>query len=147
MSDIMLRPPTYALQVFEDGDRYKCAYTVASETSNRVYKISFDMGAEWWCCSCRGCISHGQCKHLTSAGLRGRLYGKNPAQVRAFLAGDGRRAVGVLPLKEIEKKLGKEKKVLELPATPEMVAMVASILKLAPVAPVEQVFDDGPLEG
>jgi hypothetical protein len=67
-----------ALNVLPDSDRYKCRFEVRSESSNRIYRISYDAapGAGYWTCSCRGNISHGQCKHLTSIGLRGRKYGR-----------------------------------------------------------------------
>jgi hypothetical protein len=41
--------------------------------------VSYDAApnAGYWTCSCRGNISHGQCKHLTNMGLMGRKFGKN----------------------------------------------------------------------
>jgi hypothetical protein len=69
--------PRHAVETCPDTDRYKFGYIIAGSTG-RHYKISFDAapGAMYWTCSCRGCISTGQCKHLTAAGLRGRQYGK-----------------------------------------------------------------------
>ena len=59
-------------KVVPDDDRYKNKFQVNSASSNRVYRISWDSaaGAGWWMCSCRGCLVHGECKHLTSIGLR-----------------------------------------------------------------------------
>lgn len=66
-----------AVEVLSDSDRYKCRFKVRSESSNNLYLLSYDNapGAGYWTCSCRGNISHGQCKHLTAAGLRGRKFG------------------------------------------------------------------------
>ena len=67
-----------AVEVLPDTDRYKCRFKVKSESSNSLYLISFDnaSGAGYWTCSCRGNISHGECKHLRAAGLKGRKLGK-----------------------------------------------------------------------
>lgn len=67
-----------AVQVLPDTDRYKCRFTVRSASSNSLYMISYDAApnAGYWVCSCRGCVSTGQCKHLTSLGLKGRKFGK-----------------------------------------------------------------------
>lgn len=66
-----------AIEILPDTDRYKCRFKVRSSSSNRLYMISYDAapGAQWWTCSCRGNIAHGQCQHLTALGLRGRKYG------------------------------------------------------------------------
>jgi len=71
------KTPPNALVTYPDGPRYKFGFGVASESSGRIYKISFDAapGACWWVCSCPGCIRHGQCKHLTACGLQGRAGG------------------------------------------------------------------------
>lgn len=71
-------PPPGAVASYPDDDRYKFGFGVASQSSGRIYKISFDSapGALYWKCSCPGCISHGDCKHLQACGLRGRRYGK-----------------------------------------------------------------------
>jgi hypothetical protein len=57
-----------------DNGRYIHCFLIPSESSSRLYKVSFDSapGARWWTCSCRGNISHGNCKHLKSMGLMGR---------------------------------------------------------------------------
>jgi len=57
-----------------DNGRWILCFLIPSESSNRLYKVSFDTapGARWWTCSCRGNISHGNCKHLKSMGLMGR---------------------------------------------------------------------------
>jgi hypothetical protein len=70
--------PGNAVTTYPDSDRYKFGFGVASSSSTRIYKISFDAasGALYWTCSCPGCITHGDCKHLRACGLRGRRYGK-----------------------------------------------------------------------
>jgi hypothetical protein len=67
-----------AVELLPDSDRYKVRFKVRSESSNNLYLISFDNapGAQYWTCSCRGNIRHGQCKHLTTAGLKGRAFGR-----------------------------------------------------------------------
>lgn len=85
------KPPRFALATYPDTDRYKCRFELKSETSDQIYRLSFDAakGAGYWTCSCRGNIAHGQCKHLTACGLRGRVYGKDLGTLKAFgLAGD-----------------------------------------------------------
>jgi hypothetical protein len=71
------KPPGNSVMEFPDSDRYKFGFGVASSSSKRIYKISFDTapGAMYWVCSCPGAISHGDCKHLSSCGLRGRKFG------------------------------------------------------------------------
>jgi hypothetical protein len=73
------RLPPGALDRLPDTDRYKCRFKVRSETSGQLYLISFDAapGACCWKCNCFGCIRHGQCKHLTACGLKGRAHGKD----------------------------------------------------------------------
>lgn len=80
------RPPSNALRILPDDSRYKCRYEVRSESSDRVYRISFDAapGAGYWVCSCPGCIRYGSCKHLESAGLRGRKFGRQLDTLKAF---------------------------------------------------------------
>lgn len=67
-------PPSSAVAVYDDTDRYKFGFGVASASSGRIYKISFDAagGALYWKCSCPGNITHGRCKHLKACGLMGR---------------------------------------------------------------------------
>ena len=57
-----------------DDARYKSKFEVVSESSGRVYRISYDSapGAGYWVCSCPGYLTRGKCKHLSAAGLRGR---------------------------------------------------------------------------
>jgi hypothetical protein len=64
--------PRGFVKVEPDDDRWKNKFHVNSASSDRVYRISYDSapGAGWWMCACRGCISHGSCKHLESIGLR-----------------------------------------------------------------------------
>ena len=66
-----------AFQVLPDDTRYKCRFDVKSESSNRLYRISFDSaaGALYWKCSCPGYIRHGHCKHLRAMNLPGRSHG------------------------------------------------------------------------
>ena len=66
-----------AVEVLPDSARYKCRFTVRSASSNRLYMISFDSASSNWTCSCPGNIRHGQCKHLTAAGLKGHKFGKS----------------------------------------------------------------------
>ncbi len=63
-----------AVQTFPDDERYKFGFGVASESSGRIYKISFDAapGALYWRCSCPSGIARGRCKHLDACGLKGR---------------------------------------------------------------------------
>mgnify|MGYP007040086188 CR=1 FL=1 len=67
-----------AVELLPDSDRYKVRFKVRSSSSNQLYLISYDNapGAQYWTCSCRGNIRHGQCKHLTACGLKGRAYGR-----------------------------------------------------------------------
>jgi len=77
-SSLTIIPPT-AVEVLPDTDRYKVRFKVRSASSNSLYLISYDAapGAQYWTCSCRGNIAHGQCKHLTACGLKGRKLGKS----------------------------------------------------------------------
>lgn len=75
-----------ALRVLPDDGRYLCRFDIRSESSDRIYRIAFDAanGAGYWKCSCRGCIRHGQCKHLTAMGLRGRKSGRQLEWIAKF---------------------------------------------------------------
>jgi len=79
MTTITIAPPKNAIAIYPDSVRYKCGFGVKSQSSNSIYKISYDaaQNAKYWVCSCRGNIAHGQCKHLTAAGLKGRKFGKD----------------------------------------------------------------------
>ncbi len=57
------------------ADRWCHRVEIAGSTGT-IYKISFDKSQMCWVCSCRGCIRWGQCKHLTSCGLKGRTHGR-----------------------------------------------------------------------
>jgi hypothetical protein len=87
MNTTLARIKATAVELLPDSDRYKIRFKVASSSSNRLYLVSFDNapGARWWTCSCRGNIRHGQCKHLTACGLRGRRYGHQ--QLEHYVAG------------------------------------------------------------
>lgn len=65
------------VKVLPDNGRYVCRFEVHSESSNNKYMVSFDTapGAGYWKCSCMGYIRHGQCKHLSASGLKGRKFG------------------------------------------------------------------------
>lgn len=62
-----------------DNGRYILCFLVRSESSDSLYKVSFDTApnAKWWTCSCRGNIGHGTCKHLKALGLMGRAIAKS----------------------------------------------------------------------
>lgn len=66
-----------AVNILPDDIRYKCRFDIRSESSNRIYRISFDAapGALYWKCSCPGYIRHGNCKHLQAMNLPGRSHG------------------------------------------------------------------------
>lgn len=74
------------LNALPDTDRYKVRFEVRSQSTDQIYRVSFDAapGAGYWVCSCRGCIGHGSCKHLESAGLRGHKYGKDLDTLKAL---------------------------------------------------------------
>jgi hypothetical protein len=76
-----------ALNTYPDTDRYKCRIEIRSETSQRIYRISFDAAprAGYWTCSCPGNIRHGTCKHLKAMGLPGRANGRSLIWCRKFL--------------------------------------------------------------
>lgn len=63
--------PTGVRRIEPDDGRYKNKFQVNSQSSDRVYRISYDAaeGAGWWACSCPAGISRGYCKHLTAVGL------------------------------------------------------------------------------
>jgi len=86
----LIRPPSNAVETLPDSDRYKCRFKVRSESSDNLYLISFDAApnATYWTCSCRGNIGHGQCKHLTACGLKGRKFGKDLATKKQFELGN-----------------------------------------------------------
>jgi hypothetical protein len=67
-----------AVECLPDSDRYKVRFKVRSASSNSLYLVSYDNapGAQYWTCSCRGNIRHGQCHHLSDLGLRGRKFGR-----------------------------------------------------------------------
>ena len=68
------KPPPNAIQTYQDAPRARFGFGVASSSSGRIYKISFDdaPGALYWRCSCPAGISRGYCKHLRARGLKGR---------------------------------------------------------------------------
>lgn len=79
-------------QKLPDNDRYRNRFQIESDSSNKKYTIAFDMAhnAGYWTCSCRGCCTHGQCKHLTRFGYYGRKYGvKHPDNIAMIKALSG----------------------------------------------------------
>jgi hypothetical protein len=78
MSNLLAKIKSTAVECLPDSDRYKVRFKVRSSSSNSLYMISYDNapGAQYWTCSCRGNIRHGQCKHLSAAGLQGRKFGR-----------------------------------------------------------------------
>ena len=85
MANIVTRPPRGALQVLPNTDRYKCRFDIPSQSSGRIYRVSFDAAGPYWVCSCPGNIRHGQCKHLDAMGVHGRKYGKDDPDNRKTL--------------------------------------------------------------
>jgi hypothetical protein len=86
MNDLVkFRPPNGAPQL-PDHKQYKGRFQVKSSSNHNLYTIAFLVGpnSNYWTCSCRGCISHGQCKHLSAAGLKGRKYGPQIADGKKF---------------------------------------------------------------
>ena len=78
--------PKTSVLTFPDGSRYKGGFGVKSESSNRIYKISFDTapGAMWWTCSCVGNLTKGMCKHLRACNLRGRAFGRQLQEAKKY---------------------------------------------------------------
>ena len=95
MTTAIIKAPSHAIEVLPDSDRYKCRFKVCSESSDRLYLISFDAadGAGYWVCSCPGCITRGQCKHLTAAGLKGRAFGQDRETLRKLGLAKSKRLV------------------------------------------------------
>lgn len=76
---VVFQAPRGAIPVkSKDPSRYKGSFGIRSQSSNAIYVISFDTAQGCWVCSCRGCISHGKCKHLRTLGLKGRTEGWQP---------------------------------------------------------------------
>lgn len=67
----------HAVECLPDSDRYKMRVKVKSASSKNLYLVSYDTAISSWVCSCRGCISHGHCKHLEALGVKGRKFGKS----------------------------------------------------------------------
>lgn len=66
-----VRPPPGAVMLPDEG-RYKMRMDIPSSDGSRYYRVAYNISG-WFCCSCRGCIRHGQCKHLSAMGLWGKL--------------------------------------------------------------------------
>lgn len=62
-----------------DTNRYRNRFEVESDSSDKKYTVAFDIAknAGYWTCSCMGCCTRGQCKHLTRFGLNGRNAGSS----------------------------------------------------------------------
>jgi hypothetical protein len=89
MTAIVKSAKRQALRVLPDTERHKCRFDIPSETSDSIYRISFDSapGAGYWVCSCFGYRRGGQCKHLTAMGLFGRKHGRSLKWVKHFRLG------------------------------------------------------------
>lgn len=74
--DIMRHDSPYAISELSDGERYINRFLVESSSGKGKYCVSYDTSIEAWTCSCRGCITHGSCKHLTREGLPGKPKGR-----------------------------------------------------------------------
>jgi len=87
MQNFLTKIKASAVEILPDSDRYKVRFKVKSSSSNSLYLISFDNapGSQWWTCSCPGNIRHGQCKHLTACGLKGRAAGHQ--QLESYIKG------------------------------------------------------------
>jgi uncharacterized Zn finger protein len=74
----------------DDGGRYLARFEIRSESSNRVYRISFDSapGAQYWKCSCPGNLRYGHCKHLTAMDLPGRRDGASREWAERLISQD-----------------------------------------------------------
>ena len=83
MNDLVIRQ--LGMKALPDTDRYKKRFEVNSESSNRIYRLSFDVAGPYWTCSCPGNIKHGQCKHLDAIGVKGRKFGKNHPENKKYL--------------------------------------------------------------
>jgi len=74
--------PPSATEILPDhaGDRHRFRFKVRSSSGNGQYVVAYDAapGAGYWACSCPCGIHRGHCKHLDSAGLLGRRYGRSP---------------------------------------------------------------------
>jgi hypothetical protein len=68
---LVVIPDRLLVEKLPDTDRFKNRIKINSETSDKIYLISYDsaMGAGYWTCSCPGNIRHGRCKHLKTLGL------------------------------------------------------------------------------
>lgn len=83
MNKLVFKPPRGAVAL-PDTERYKGRFEIGSASSDRIYRISFDVALMAWVCSCPGAITHGQCKHLSAAGLKGRKYGRQEHEAKKF---------------------------------------------------------------
>jgi hypothetical protein len=52
------------VKLLDDTPRYKHRFDIPSESSDAKHRVSWDVSAGAWICSCRGQIRHGYCKHL-----------------------------------------------------------------------------------
>jgi SWIM zinc finger len=71
--------------VLGDTDRYKHRVQIRSESSDRLYTVSWDTAVSKWKCGCPSGISRGCCKHLDAM---------IPALDRAYRAQPGKLARG-----------------------------------------------------
>lgn len=82
---VVQRARAAAIKTAPDDNRWKCKMDIRSETSDSVYRVSFDTAGPYWVCSCMGNIRHGSCKHLEAMGLKGRKFGKHLKENQDYL--------------------------------------------------------------
>lgn len=72
---IKFRPPQDAIMLPDEGC-HKLRLKVPNSSGTRYYLVSFLSGpnSNYFQCSCPGCITHGNCKHLSAMGLWGRAH-------------------------------------------------------------------------
>jgi hypothetical protein len=95
-----------------DTDRYRNRFQVESDSSNKKYTIAFDIArnAGYWTCSCMGCCTRGQCKHLDRLGYKGRQYGASHPDNKAML----REILGVA---EVVTRVRQEREPMRIPSS------------------------------
>lgn len=82
---VKFQPPNGA-PALPDNKQYKGRFEIHSQSSNRVYIVSYLVGphSNYWVCGCLGYIRTGDCKHLRALGLRGRAYGPQIADGKKY---------------------------------------------------------------
>lgn len=54
----------FGAKLLPDSDRYKHRMEIRSQSSTRLYVVSWDTATRAWACKCPGWIRHRHCKHL-----------------------------------------------------------------------------------